>query len=387
MINIDALFEEYAKSYFAEHDPKAWQTIVEIEGKIDRKNLSFAMKDRPLRVVALDMYLTQKRISDPVMDGLRSAVRYDKTYFDKIVASLLPLLEKLTTGRIAELLSPDHMDLEDPRPILDWMQVIRKRAVVYVGLDALSDTEVAAAVGNSMFSDLVSVAGYIYKFGIYDGLPGAVGGKVAINVHADEFNELMGEEFIPMINKGGGAGMQVTAYTQTMSDIEAKIGSRAKAGQVIGNFNNLFMLRVRETATAELLTNQLPKVQVFTSTPTSSANDSINGKAAFTSNTQDQIQSISMPMIEPAHVVGLPKGECFALIEGGNLWKIRMPLPANDPDEVMPKDLQAISEGMRKGADSGSDWWKAPGYQALSEALPDDLLEDFRQVDVGERIT
>ena len=384
VINIDALFEEYAKSYFAEHDPKAWQTIVEIEGKIDRKNLSFAMKDRPLRVVALDMYLTQKRVSDPVMDGLRSAVRYDKTYFDKIVASLLPLLEKLTTGRIAELLSPDYMDLEDPRPIFDWMQVIRKRAVVYVGLDALSDTEVAAAVGNSMFSDLVSVAGHIYKFGIDDGLPGAVGGKVAINVHADEFNELMGEEFIPMINKGGGAGMQVTAYTQTMSDIEAKIGSRAKAGQVIGNFNNLFMLRVRETATAELLTNQLPKVQVFTSTPASSANDSINGKAAFTSNTQDQVQSVSVPMIEPAHVVGLPKGQCFALIEGGNLWKIRMPLPANDPDEVMPKDLQAISEGMSKGADSGSDWWKAPGYQALGESLPDDLLDDFRQAAVGE---
>lgn len=380
VINIDALFIEYAQSYFAQHDPKAWQTIVEVEGKIDRKNLSFAMKDRPLRVVALDMYLTQKRISDPVMDGLRSAVRYDKTYFDKIVASLLPLLEKLTTGRIAELLSPDYMDLEDPRPIFDWMQVIRKRAVVYVGLDALSDTEVAAAVGNSMFSDLVSVAGHIYKFGIDDGLPGASSGKVAINVHADEFNELMGDEFIPMINKGGGAGMQVTAYTQTMSDIEAKIGSRAKAGQVIGNFNNLFMLRVRETATAELLTNQLPKVQVFTSTTASSANDAINGNAAFTSNTHDQIQSVSVPMIEPAHVVSLPKGQCFALIEGGNLWKIRMPLPASDPDEVMPKDLQALAEGMRKGSVDSSDWWQAPGYQALSESLPEDLVDDFRQM-------
>ena len=380
VINIDALFIEYAQSYFAQHDPKAWQTIVEVEGKIDRKNLSFAMKDRPLRVVALDMYLTQKRISDPVMDGLRSAVRYDKTYFDKIVASLLPLLEKLTTGRIAELLSPDYMDLEDPRPIFDWMQVIRKRAVVYVGLDALSDTEVAAAVGNSMFSDLVSVAGHIYKFGIDDGLPGASSGKVAINVHADEFNELMGDEFIPMINKGGGAGMQVTAYTQTMSDIEAKIGSRAKAGQVIGNFNNLFMLRVRETATAELLTNQLPKVQVFTSTTASSANDAINGNAAFTSNTHDQIQSVSVPMIEPAHVVSLPKGQCFALIEGGNLWKIRMPLPASDPDEVMPKDLQALAEGMRKGSVDSSDWWQAPGYQTLSESLPEDLVDDFRQM-------
>lgn len=380
VINIDALFIEYAQSYFAQHDPKAWQTIVEVEGKIDRKNLSFAMKDRPLRVVALDMYLTQKRISDPVMDGLRSAVRYDKTYFDKIVASLLPLLEKLTTGRIAELLSPDYMDLEDPRPIFDWMQVIRKRAVVYVGLDALSDTEVAAAVGNSMFSDMVSVAGHIYKFGIDDGLPDASSGKVAINVHADEFNELMGDEFIPMINKGGGAGMQVTAYTQTMSDIEAKIGSRAKAGQVIGNFNNLFMLRVRETATAELLTKQLPKVQVFTSTTASSVNDAINGNAAFTSNTHDQIQSVSVPMIEPAHVVSLPKGQCFALIEGGNLWKIRMPLPASDPDEVMPKDLQALAEGMRKGSVDSSDWWQAPGYQALSESLPEDLVNDFRQM-------
>ena len=32
--------------------------------------------------------------------------RYDRSYFDKIVASLLPLLEKLTTGKIAQLLAP-----------------------------------------------------------------------------------------------------------------------------------------------------------------------------------------------------------------------------------------------------------------------------------------
>jgi conjugative coupling factor TraD (TOL family) len=385
VINIDELFVEYAQKYFAEHDPKAWQTIVELEGKIDRKNLSFAMKDRPLRVVAIDMYLTQKRINDSVMDGLRSAVRYDKTYFDKIVASLLPLLEKLTTGRIAELLAPDYLDLSDERPIFDWMQVIRKRAVVYVGLDALSDTEVSAAVGNSMFSDLVSVAGHIYKHGIDDGLPGHMaGGKVRINLHADEFNELIGDEFIPMVNKAGGAGIQVTAYTQTMSDIEAKIGSKAKAGQVIGNFNNLFMLRVRETATAELLTNQLPKVQIYNSTPASSASDSVNGKTAFTSSSHDQVQLASVPMIEPAHVVGLPKGQAFALIEGGNLWKIRMPLPANDPDDALPGNLQELAAGMRRSAASSTDWWEAPGYQELKTALPDDLVEDFRQVSTDD---
>src|SRR5690554_5306408 len=192
VVNIDALFLEYARHFFAKADPKAWEVIVQLEGRLSDKSIPRHMVGREKRVVALEQYLAQARTYDPVLDGLRSAVRYDRTYFDKIVASLLPLLEKLTTGTIARLLAPDYTDLADPRPIFDWMQIIRKRAVVYVGLDALSDAEVAAAVGNAMFSDLVSVAGHLYKHGIDDGLPGArPDRKVAINVHADEFNELM----------------------------------------------------------------------------------------------------------------------------------------------------------------------------------------------------
>ncbi|MCV4286442.1 type IV conjugative transfer system coupling protein TraD [Pseudomonas capsici] len=379
VINIDALFIEYSGHYFARHDPKAWEVIVQIESGLNDKNIPFNMKGRQKRVIAIDQYLSQTRVADPVMDGLRSAVRYDKTYFDKIVASLLPLLEKLTTGRMAELISPNYSDLNDPRPIFDWMQIIRKRAIVYVGLDALSDAEVAAAVGNSMFSDLVSVAGHIYKFGIDDGLPGARSDqKIPINVHADEFNELMGDEFIPMINKGGGAGIQVSAYTQTISDIEARIGNKAKAGQVVGNFNNLFMLRVRETATAELLTKQLPKVDVYTTTLVSGATDSSDpsGNTDFTSNTQDRVSSTSVPLIEPAHIVSLPKGQAFALIEGGNLWKIRMPLPAPDPDEVMPTDLQTLAMQMRQSySDGGGQWWTCTSSRTLPEDLPHDLID------------
>lgn len=380
VINIDALFIEYSGHYFAKHDAKAWEVIVTIEGALNEKNTPFNMRGRQKRVIAIDHYLAKTRVADPVMDGLRSAVRYDKTYFDKIVASLLPLLEKLTTGRMAELISPNYTDLNDPRPIFDWMQVIRKRAIVYVGLDALSDPEVAAAVGNSMFSDLVSVAGHIYKFGIDDGLPGASNDqKIPINLHADEFNELMGDEFIPMINKGGGAGIQVSAYTQTISDIEAKIGNRAKAGQVVGNFNNLFMLRVRETATAELLTKQLPKVDVYSTTLVSGATDSSDpsGNTDFTSNTQDRVSSTSVPLIEPAHIVSLPKGQAFALIEGGNLWKVRMPLPAPDPDELMPKDLRALAENMRNSyVDGGGKWWTCSGTRSLDDSLPAELQED-----------
>ncbi|CAJ3177888.1 conjugative coupling factor TraD, PFGI-1 class [Burkholderia pseudomallei] len=384
VINIDALFIEYAQHFFARTEPKAWDVIVQIEGRLNDKTIPRHMVGREKRVVAIEQYLSLAHIYDPVLDGLRSAVRYDRTYFDKIVASLLPLLEKLTSGKIAQLLAPDYRDLADPRPIFDWMQIVRKRAVVYVGLDALSDAEVAAAVGNSMFSDLVSVAGHIYKFGVDEGLPGAAAGAmIPINVHADEFNELMGDEFIPMVNKGGGAGVQVTAYTQTLSDIEARIGNRAKAGQVVGNFNNLFMLRVRETATAELLTRQLPKVDVYTASVVSGATDSSDpkGKTAFTSNTVDRVSAASVPMIEPAHVVALPKGQCFALLEGGNLWKIRMPLPASDPDEAMPENLQAMARAMRQHYVDAGDWWESTGIEHLQQpTLPADLVDDFRQM-------
>jgi conjugative coupling factor TraD (TOL family) len=324
-------------------------------------------------------------VFDPVLDGLRSAVRYDRTYFDKIVASLLPLLEKLTTGKIAQLLAPNYSDLADPRPIFDWMQVIRQRAVVYVGLDALSDPEVAAAVGNSMFSDLVSVAGHIYKFGIDDGLPGAAAEtRVPIDLHADEFAELIGDEFIPLVNKGGGAGVQVTAYTQTLSDIEARIGNRARAGQVIGNFNSLVMLRVRETATAELLTKQLPKVEIYTTATMSGATDSSDpqGNTTFTSNTQDRITTTSVPLIEPAHVVGLPKGQCFALIEGGKLYKVRLPLPMPDPDEAMPRDLREMADGMRRRTAEAEAWWAGVAAPEPNE-LPADMREDAKPADGG----
>ena len=43
--------------------------------------------------------------------------------------------------------------------------MINLGGIVYIGLDSLSDYEVAAAVGNSMFADLTSVAGSLYKFG------------------------------------------------------------------------------------------------------------------------------------------------------------------------------------------------------------------------------
>lgn len=62
-------------------------------------------------------------------------------------------------------------------------------------------------------------------------------------------------------------------------------------------------------------------------------------------------------MVSPSHVINLPKGQAFALLEGGQLWKIRMPLPAPGDDALMPDSLQTVSRYMQQNYRSASKWW------------------------------
>ena len=217
-----------------------------------------------------------------------------------------------------------------------------------------------------MFADLVSVAGQIYKHGV----PGEIENTPpTISLHADEFNELIGDEFIPLLNKAGGAGFQVTAYTQTWSDVEARIGNRAKAGQVAGNFNTLIMLRVKEMATAEMLTEQLPRVEVFTLMSVSGVDDSSEPGSGvdFKSRNEDRISVSEVPLLTQAELITLPKGQAFALLEGGQLWKLRMPLPVDDSD--MPESLAEIANEMERTYITNDQWYRVqePWWTAVAD--------------------
>ena len=79
-----------------------------------KKTCRMRLKGRSHEVIALVRYVKENGFYDGVADGLRSAFEYDKTYFDKIVASLLPLMEKLISGKIASLISPDYADAGRP---------------------------------------------------------------------------------------------------------------------------------------------------------------------------------------------------------------------------------------------------------------------------------
>lgn len=349
-VNIDGLCQRYFE-WWLDKDHAGWRDEYDacIQGNAKAIAEQSKKTGRSIEAMALLSYIREKNLHDSVADGLVGVLANDRTYFEKLVSSLYPLLEKLTTGRINELLSPSYDDPKDPRPIFDWPKIIDQGGIVYVGLDSLSDPEVAAAVGNSMFADLTSVSGRIYKHGQAFGQSRA-GGNRKVAIHADEFNELIGDEFVPLLNKAGGAGYQVTVYTQTWSDVEAKIGSPAKAGQIGGNLNTLIMLRVKNKETAEILTDQLPMVEIYSSTLVSGASDANDPSvfADFSSNTQDRLTTREVPMIQPADLVQLPKGQAFALIEGGQLVKLRLPLASDEDDPVMPESLGTICIDMQR---------------------------------------
>ncbi len=349
MSNIDPLLVRYFEHWLDRKGPSGWRALIDPPAA-EKANPPRHLKNRDPRAVQLVRFYKEHELYDPVADGLRRAFEYEKTFFDKISVAVQPLLEKLLAGRVGELVNPDYADVDDPRPILDWPSVIRQRAVVYCGFDALTDSEVAAAVGQGLLADLVAYAGELYKHGLGEQL--AVPESVPETcLHLDEFSELArGPEIIQALNKGRGAGLRFSLYTQTLADIAAGLGSRDRAGQVIGNVSNtLVMLRVADLDTADLLAQRLGKVEVNMLMQVSGATDSSDPDSPvhFTSNTQDRVSTQTTPLLESGHLMQLPRGQAFVLMGGGRLYQVQFPEVLDSPDRL-PSDLERIARDMAR---------------------------------------
>lgn len=357
---LDHLFVRYSEHYFPMNDVDFERWIRNYILTNKRQDKESGTTKEPTRQQAIVAYTKSyidnlnkeslDTIENDLITDLFAACRLDKTYYDKITASVGPLLEKLTTGEVADLLSPDYNDFNDNRPIFDWLQVIRHKKIVYIGMDAMTDTVVSSAVGNAILTDLVSVAGHLYKFKLnhgFEGLQEQEESFPTIRLHADEFNEVIGDEFIPILNKAGGSGFSVTVYTQTWSDVVARLGSEAKAGQVAGNLNTIVMLRTKEEKTVDMLLKQLPIVPILRVVPASSSADTPQGEDGvyYRSNNEDRFAHSEQRLIEQNDVLNLPKGQAFALLEGGKLYKLRLPMPTVDHVDI-PLSLQMLTEKM-----------------------------------------
>jgi conjugal transfer pilus assembly protein TraD len=251
------------------------------------------------------------------LEGLLSMFLHDNTHFGKMVASLLPIMNMLTSGSLGELLSPDPSDTSDSRPITDSAKIINNAMVAYIGLDSLTDNMVASAIGSIFLSDLTAVAGDRYNFGE---------NNQQVNIFVDEAAEVINDPFIQLLNKGRGAKLRLFVATQTFADFAARMGSQEKALQVLGNINNTVALRVKDADTQEYVTKGVPPTRVKYVMRTQGQNTDGEQPIMHGGNQGERLMEEESELF-PSQLLGmLPNLEYIANISGGQLIKGRLPI-------------------------------------------------------------
>jgi len=278
-------------------------------------------KERARRYVRFYQEYVAKQKPSSALEGLMSSFTHDATHFGKMVTSLMPVLNMLTAGSIGGLLSPDSLDLRDPRPITDFSRIIRMNKVCYVGLDSLSDALVGSAIGSLFLSDLTAVAGDRYNYS-RDHKP--------VNLFVDEGSELANQPFISMLNKSAGSGVRVCVATQTVGDFAARLGSKDKATMMLGNLNNVFSLRVIETETQEFITNTMGETVVRHVEYGQSTKAEADDPLVFSGTTSESLKETAYPLVPPAMMGSIPNLEFFGRFSGGRVVKVRIPILLNN---------------------------------------------------------
>tara|TARA_R110001583_G_scaffold118370_1_gene269718 strand:+ start:424 stop:2226 length:1803 start_codon:yes stop_codon:yes gene_type:complete len=251
------------------------------------------------------------------IEGLLGMFEHDRTHFSKMVASLLPIMNMLTSKPLGALLSPDPMDIEDTRPIMDLSTIIKKGMVLYCGLDSLSDSMVGKALGTLLISDLASIAGDRYNFGV---------GERPVSLFCDEVAEMLVDQLIMLLNKSRGAGFSLSVASQSLGDLEAKLGSEAKARQVLGNINHLIALRTIDNQSQEYVIKNLPMTRLNYVMRTQGTNTEGGNPMAHTGNIGERLMEEEAEIF-PSQLLGeLPNLEYIAKLGGGRLVKGKIPI-------------------------------------------------------------
>ena len=249
------------------------------------------------------------------LNGLIRTYKHNREHFQKMIASLMPILSMLTSPPLDDLLSPT----EDTKGrVLNSSTIIDRGMVFYMGLDSLSDATVGSAIGSIMLSDLTAVAGDRYNYGGDDLRP--------VNIYVDEAAEVLNDPTIQLLNKGRGAGFRMLIATQTLADFIARLGDESKARQVLGNLNNKHILRVMDGETQKYLAESLSTARITTleqqlrSGTSSQSPDEISGMLGETMK-QDDVE-----LIPPFAFSKLPNLHFFSVLASGQVYKSRIPI-------------------------------------------------------------
>lgn len=257
------------------------------------------------------------QMEDEAIASLISMVHHSKEHYSKMIQVLEPILEMLGSDEVGKMLSPDPTDLSDTRPIWDTQKIIDDDAVLYVGLDSLSNKIIGSAIGSILLADIASVLGAIYNFRE----------KKDIYLFIDEAAEVVNEQTIQILNKGGGAGMKAFIATQTIADFDAVFGSNARTKQALGNLNNVICLRVKDPDMAKWIADSFGTTNGRSlNVSYSSGSDSSSSVTEFRGQTTRSMVEKDIPFVHPDLLTRLPGLQYFAFLAGSTIYKGRLPL-------------------------------------------------------------
>ena len=303
-MGVEGLAEKILQNHFAKKHGPDWDR--------DLRKLPSTGKQAMSRLEWCILKYMEEGDTDDTIDGIISMVRHSKEHYSKMVQVLEPILEMLGSDEVGDLLSPDPMDTDDVRPIYDMRRVIDEKAVLYIGLDSLSNKIIASAIGSILLADLASTLGAIYNFSQ----------PADAYLFVDEVAEVANDQLIQILNKGGGAGIKCFLAMQAIADLTVRLGSKEKCEQVLANLNNLISLRVRSAETAKYVSEMFGEVQARNlEVSYSSGSESSAAFTEFRSNTSRSLKSTPTALVPPELLTRLPPLHYFAFTAGRGMYK------------------------------------------------------------------
>lgn len=311
------LLQLVLKKVFDEHLPD-WESMLAEQEAAKSGKPQPDVSPRLIAMVALYVRVVRPREAVRAADNLISLVTHNREHYQKMLASGLPLLRQMVSDSLGELLSPDYDDVNDERPIWTFDRMVREKAFVYLGLDSLSDSRISGVIGSLCVGNLTAVAGERYNTGDFDG---------SVALHVDEVGEVAQAQFTQILNKGGEAKVRATFYMQASADLEARLGVKAEALQMLANANNVISFRVEDNETRKFVAEKMGKVDIpRVNTGINVRSSTLENFAHFGGGYSANMSMSEVDVIPPAALGSFPNLQGVAIVEASKILKFRMPI-------------------------------------------------------------
>lgn len=277
---------------------------------------ALAGKKATTQFEALVIFYQLRRIATPELESIIALAERDEDSFAKTTQSTWLLLSALTGGDLGKKLSPSDSG-GNAELFYDTRKIIEQKGVFYLGLDSLTDSGMARAIGSMMLADLAATAGARYDF---ENAPAPV------MLFVDEAAELTCEPLTQMLNKARGANFSICLASQTISDFVAKAKDRAEALRILANLNNFFALRCNDLETQTFLMNRIPKTRICTTVKAHGVSTSATNLIAEGGSVSERVTEEEADLVPAPLLSALPNCEYFGVVAGGHVIKGRIPI-------------------------------------------------------------